>query len=162
MKLLLTIFILSLFACNENAPAGTSGTGKAHSNTTNTFDTSAKIIDLNGCYQMTLNRDTATMKLNVADTVVTGQLVYDWDEKDGNTGTVKGVLRDSLIYADYTFESEGMTSVREVIFKISGTLLQQAVGDLTEQNNKVIYKDPTKLDFNTMPAFMKVPCPKNN
>ncbi len=161
MKVLLSIAILFVFACSNNSSTGERDTGKMHSTTTNTFDTSAKIIDLNGCYQMTLNRDTATMQLLVADTVVTGNLIYDWNEKDGNKGSIKGVLRDSLIHADYTFESEGMTSVREVIFKISDTLMKQAVGDLDEQNNKIIYKDKTKLDFNTMPAFIKVACPQH-
>ena len=161
-KLLTLLFLLSIISCNEDKPVSTTDTGKVHSNTANTFDTSARLVDLNGCYEMTLNRDTASMKLNIADTTVNGQLVYDWSEKDGNVGTITGVLKDSLIYADYTFESEGLTSVREVIFKLTDTLLQQAVGDLTEKDNKIIYKDKTKLDFNTMPPFIKVPCPADN
>jgi hypothetical protein len=124
----------------------------------NTFDTSARIIDLSGCYQMTIKQDTATLELNVKDSVVTGKLIYDWNQKDSNTGTIRGVVRGDLIHADYTFESEGMTSVREVIFKLEDSLLQQAVGDLDQQNNKIVYRNKSNLDFNVMPPFMKIDC----
>jgi hypothetical protein len=124
----------------------------------NTFDTSNHILDVNGCYEMVLRQDTASMELHMKDSVVTGNLVFDWNEKDGNTGTIKGIMKGNLIYADYVFESEGMTSVREVIFKLEGSLLQQGVGDLDEQNNKIVYRNKTSLDFNVMPPFMKVDC----
>jgi len=161
-KNLLLIGLVALASCTVGGPEPESDvvvqTNTVHNNAKNTFDTAARIIDLAGCYEMTMKLDTAQMKLTINDSIVTGELVYDWNEQDGNKGTLKGVLRDSLIVAEYAYESEGLLSVREVIFKIEDNFLQQAVGDLDQQNNKIIYKDKSRLDFNLMPPFMKIPC----
>lgn len=113
---------------------------------------------LTGCYEMIMKKDTAFLSLALQDTTVTGRLDYHWYEKDRNTGTLKGVLRNDMIYADYTFESEGMTSVREVIFKIHDTTLLQATGELRKQNGKVVYSNTDNLDYDTTNPFIKVAC----
>lgn len=113
---------------------------------------------LNGCYQMMMKRDTAALELTVKDTTVTGSLQYNLYEKDRNTGTLQGVLRNDIIYADYTFQSEGMTSVREVAFKIQDGALLQAVGAVSEQNSKVVFKDQATLQFPTDAPFLKTAC----
>jgi len=113
---------------------------------------------LAGCYQMILKRDTATLQLAVKDTTVTGDLRYDWYERDGNTGTLNGVLRNDRIYADYTFQSEGTTSVREVIFKIENGTLLQGFGNLKEEKGKVIFQEPDNLQFQTANPFFKIAC----
>ena len=115
---------------------------------------------LDGCYEMTMKRDTATLSLQVQDTIVSGKLRYNWHERDGNVGTIKGVLRDSLIIADYTFESEGLTSVREVVFKIDNTVLQQAYGDLEDRNGKIVFRNPAQLQYIQEYPFVKVECPE--
>jgi hypothetical protein len=89
---------------------------------------------------------------------VSGTLRYDWHEKDHNSGTIKGVLRNNSIYADYTFESEGMTSVREVVFKIQDTVLLQGFGALTEENGKIIFQHRDSLQFDTIHPFLKIMC----
>lgn len=161
LKYFSILFMLSFAACGDNDNINTgviTKTNTAHNQAKNTFDTSARIIDLNGCYEMTIKQDTASMELTVRDTIVTGKLIYAWNEKDGNIGSLNGVLRGDLIFAEYTFESEGTTSTRELIFRLEDSLLQQAVGELDQKNNKIVYKDPDQLDFNTMPPFMKIPC----
>jgi hypothetical protein len=114
---------------------------------------------LAGCYEMTMNRDTAQLQLEVKDTTITGKLRYNLFRRDSNIGSLTGVLRDSLIVAHYTFESEGLTSVREVIFKISDTTLLQAYGDLNTRGGKVVFSDPTQLQYTQANPFVKVPCP---
>lgn len=111
-----------------------------------------------GCYKMVLKRDTATLSLHLQDTAVMGNLNYRWAEKDNNTGTIKGYVQDSLLIADYTFESEGLTSVREVVFKLKGDTLIQGFGELGEQNGKMILTQKNKLQFDTGQPFIKVAC----
>lgn len=120
---------------------------------------SDRLVVLEGCYEMTLKRDTATLSLHLQDSIVTGNLRYNWYEKDDNTGTIKGVLRDSLIFADYTFESEGLTSVREVIFKIQEDGLLQASGELEDRNGKIVFRNPSSLQYTYSSPFVKVACP---
>lgn len=166
-KILFSLLLAATFVgCNNdnsktiNVTDSTSVEGSTvHVNAKDTIVTSAKPLNLNGCYQMTMKRDTADLNLTVKDSLVTGTLDYQFFEKDKNTGILKGVLRNNKIYADYTFQSEGVTSVREVIFKIQNGALLQASGDLTEANGKVVFKDVTALDYNNIFPFVKVDCP---
>jgi IMP cyclohydrolase len=161
------IIISALVFCacgNNNTATDSVGTDTAqssqtiHTNVKDTIVTSAKPLVLNGCYQMVLKQDTATLHLTVRDTTVTGDLVYDWQQKDRNTGTLQGVLRNDTIYADYHFQSEGTASVREVIFKIQDSVLVQGFGDITEQNGKVVFQDRSRLQFQTANPFIKIAC----
>ncbi|OLY93919.1 hypothetical protein SAMN05444008_11125 [Cnuella takakiae] len=113
---------------------------------------------LTGCYEMTHKRDSATLQLEVQDSVVTGRLVYRRYQRDGNTGTIKGVLRDSLILADYTFQSEGLTSVRELVLKIKDTTLVEAFGDLKNEGNKIVFSNTANLQYMEENPFVKVAC----
>ncbi len=158
-KTIIILFsFLLLFGCsgNENQ-ASTFGPETVHSKAEDTIIKASLKIQP-GCYQMTLKQDTVTFKLLISDTIVTGDLRYDWHEKDGNTGTIKGVLKENMIYADYIFRSEGMTSVREVVFKISGDTLWQAFGELKEENGKIVFINKSGLQYNRDIPFIKIDC----
>ena len=162
--MLLFSFLCSLVACNNSS--GDRDAVSDSSDNTGVHASADPVVGfaegspfvLKGCYEMTMKRDTATLNLQVQDTVVTGDLVYRWYERDGNTGTIKGVLRDSLIVADYTFESEGMTSVREVIFRIKDTTLVQAFGELDARQDKVVFRNPSQVQYMVDNPFVKVDC----
>lgn len=173
-KILFSLLLTSVIAACNNDSSNTIGVkdsatevtegvnntgGTVHANAKDTIVTDARPVNLNGCYQMTMKRDTADLHITVKDSIVTGTLAYKFFEKDKNTGTIKGVLRDNKIYADYTFLSEGVTSVREVIFKISNSSLLQASGELKEENGKVVFTNVNDLDYNNLYPFIKVDCP---
>lgn len=155
------VFLVCLFAggCGNN-------TGTETSNDTGVHATADPVVGfassnpfvLPGCYEMTHKGDTATLQLSVQDSVVRGRLVYRWYQKDANTGTIKGVLRDSLILADYTFASEGLTSVRELILKIQDTVLVEAFGDLQTKGNKIVFANPAQVQYMADNPFVKVAC----
>lgn len=119
---------------------------------------SATPIPLDGCYKMVFNQDTATIRLNVVDSFVTGDLSYHLYAKDQNEGSIKGVIRDSLIVADYTFRSEGMMSVRQVAFKWRGTALVEGYGELNTSSDTFRFKDLNALTFQVDRPFVKIPC----
>jgi hypothetical protein len=150
------LFLVSVFlsvACG-NKSANTSTTGEStHASSNDTIVTTAPVV-LTGCYQMIMKNDSGWLNLTVNDSVVTGDLT----EKDSNTGTINGVVRDNMIYADYIFESEGMSSVREVIFKISGDTLIQAFSDLVEKNGKMVFSNTTNLQYISTSPFIKGKC----
>ena len=151
-----------VWACNDNstpeaANNDNDSTTGAHAVATDTVNRSSIALQ-SGCYTMINKRDTATLSLQLQDTLVLGDLNYRWAEKDHNKGTIKGHVRDSLLIADYTFESEGLTSVREVVFKLRGDTLLQGHGELTEQNGKIAFKQKEQLQYDNSFPFIKVNC----
>jgi hypothetical protein len=156
------LVLLAMTGCNENDTGTANLSGPpdeaVHTDVINSSGNSSKIILQDGCYEMTMKKDTGRMKLIIEDSIVTGDLDYDWFEKDGNKGTFKGVIRDSLILADYTFKSEGMISVRELVFKIRDSSLYAGFGPLTDRNGKIVFTDNQKIEFDSIAPFMKIPC----
>ena len=103
-------------------------------------------------------KDTAHMQFSVKDSGVNGTLSYRLYEKDENTGRITGVIRDGLIVADYVFQSEGMTSIREMVFKIMPGKLVQGYGEMEERNNKQVFKNKEALRFDSSIVFLKTQC----
>ena len=96
------------------------------------------------------------MSLNHAGDSVSGSLSYNWYEKDDNSGTFKGAVKnDTVIVANYTFQSEGTTSVRQVAFKIKDSILQQGYGELIMKNDTLFFRDVNLIIFDTKNPFTK-------
>jgi hypothetical protein len=65
------------------------------------------------CYSGSIKKDTILMNLTIKGNEVTnGKLSYKFYEKDKNQGTLVGELKGDTLFADYTFMSEGVSSVR--------------------------------------------------
>lgn len=110
------------------------------------------------CYQYATEKDTIELRLRVEGNAVTGALRYQLFEKDGNNGTIRGALKGDLLLAAYTFMSEGITSVREVAFKLSGDQVIEGFGEITVSGNRSSFKNPEALQFNGQMALDKVDC----
>ncbi len=105
---------------------------------------------------MSLKQDTATLSLNTTGDSVTGSLSYHWYERDDNDGTFKGIIKnDSIILANYTFQSEGITSVRQVVFKIKDSVLLQGYGEQFTKNDTALFRDVNLVIFDTKNPFKK-------
>src|SRR5215217_2778789 len=109
LKVLMLLSVLIWCSCNNDSSVNaskdtTQSSQTIHNNISDTVVTNKQPIMLNGCYQMILKRDTTTLRLTVKDSTVTGDLNYNLYQKDRNTGALKGVLRNNMIYADYTFQ----------------------------------------------------------
>jgi hypothetical protein len=151
-----------MFSCTNNTDTNTGNNENdsatnVHAGAVDTIARSSIALQ-SGCFEMIRKRDTATLSLQIQDTIISGQLNYRWAEKDHNTGTIKGVVRDSLLIADYTFESEGLTSVREVVFKLRGDTILQGFGELGEQNKKVVFTRRDQLQYDSAAPFIKANC----
>ncbi|WP_316805018.1 hypothetical protein [Pedobacter nototheniae] len=110
------------------------------------------------CFLYAKNRDTAILTLNTNGNVISGDLSYNLFEKDKNTGTIKGLVKGDTLIADYTFQSEGMKSIRQVVWlKQSGKLIE-GFGDVEETKEKVKFKNISKLKFGGAMEFSKTDC----
>lgn len=93
------------------------------------------------CYEFITNQDTVMLELVVGpDDMVSGDLVYQLSGKDRNKGTLKGVLHNDTVLADYTFMSEGKQSVREITFLKKDSSLTEGYAAMEEADGKMQFK----------------------
>lgn len=98
------------------------------------------------CYEVNKYGNIISLQLNYgAGDKVSGTLSIALQEKDKNTGTFEGEIKDSIIIADYTFQSEGVKSVRQIAIKLKGNQAIEGYGEMNDQGTK--FKDITKLNF---------------
>ncbi|SIN73667.1 hypothetical protein [Chitinophaga niabensis] len=143
-------FVILLSACNQ---AGT-GSKNDSSATENTTPQGA----VASCYNKINGRDTVKLSLVVDEDKVNGTLEYNIYEKDKNTGVITGTMEDNILRATYEFQSEGVKSTRNVVFKIMGDQAYEAQADsLTSDGLPVFNGDATLLKFEPSP-FKKIPC----
>lgn len=154
MNRLFFIALLFISACNSQQDNSTDVANDTLKNSKEIDKTSL----INGCYRSTLKKDTATLKINNDNGVISGDLVYNRFEKDSNKGVFKGEIKDSLIIGDYTFQSEGRSSVRQVVFKISGTSLIEGYGDINMNGDTATFKNINQLNYQNDQPFIKTDC----
>ena len=107
----------------------------------------AEIVEPAGdqCYTWNSNGSVIEMSFNVnSHQEVNGKLSYNLVGKDKNTGTLIGNMKGDTLIADYTFASEGTTSVREVAFLQKDGTFIEGYGETTQANDKEVFKDKNK------------------
>jgi hypothetical protein len=158
--LILTCFALIAASCNSenaNKQAGDSSSKVIAVDTTFTASNPKK--SSSECYVYIKNRDTAALKLNLEGEELTGELDYKLFEKDSNKGKIAGEMKGDTIIAEYTFDSEGMRSVREVVFvKKDDGNIYEGVGEVLEKDGKMVFKNRSALKFNPTMVFTKTNC----
>ncbi|WP_316800192.1 hypothetical protein [Pedobacter frigidisoli] len=110
------------------------------------------------CYIYAKSRDTATLTIATLDGKVSGNLMYKLSEKDINNGTIEGVVKGDTIIADYTFNSEGMESKRQVVWLKRDNKLIEGFGEQEEAGNTAKFKNNSSLKFAGSIEFSKVDC----
>jgi WD40 repeat protein len=123
----------------------------------------AEIVEPAGdqCYTSRLNGNIVALSFNVnSHQEVNGKLSYNITGKDKNEGTIIGNMKGDTLIADYTFMSEGVSSVREVVFLQKDGTLIEGYGDVVDANNKVTFKDKKKLKFDAKNTLTKSDCPQ--
>lgn len=116
---------------------------------------------LDGCYVGNVRQDTVFLSLTQEGTQVSGQLMYQFYERDQNSGSVQGeVLGDSLLLLDYTFMSEGMESNRQVAFLHRDGKLIEGTGALKEQEGGFEFEDIAHLNFGDAFQLNSTECSK--
>ncbi len=123
-------------------------------------EVAATTPDVQECYEAILKNDTISMVLTLSqDKSVTGELSYNFFEKDKNTGTLAGQMKGDTLFANYTFDSEGKSSVREVVFLKNGKIFTEGYGDIVDDNKgKITFKDKKKLFFDSKTVLVKKDC----
>lgn len=146
-----------LTACNSEKTSNvTEDTIK--SATTDTTTVVAEPAVAGNCYAYIKNNDTAYLKLDIRGEELTGDLTYKLFEKDSNKGTIAGEIKGDTIIAEYTFDSEGMRSVREVVFLKKDDKYYEGFGPVEEESGKMMFKDRKLLKFDNSIVFSPSAC----
>ena len=112
------------------------------------------------CYSAIIKKDTISMSLKVkGNLIASGKLSYKFFEKDKNEGTLVGEIKGDTLFAEYTFMSEGVSSIREVAFLKKGNTYVEGYGDVVDDNKgKATFKDTKQLKFEGNIVLSKVDC----
>lgn len=118
----------------------------------------AAMVSGRSCYEYVKGRDTVTLALAMNANNANGELIYNLDGKDRNQGTFSGTFIGDTLYADYSFNAEGMRSIRETVFLLQNGDLIQGFGEMVETGNKQSFKDPKNINFDRSLVLSKVGC----
>lgn len=147
LKIIILIFAIVLIGVlvyfkNAQAPAGI----------TPSATTKDSIL---GCYVAHLQKDIYTLVIQSENNgIITGALAYNNYQKDSSSGSFNGTLADNILLGNYSFDSEGMHSDRQVIFKKVGNSFIQGFGPVKIVDNKEIF-DSVKITYDPKSTFIK-------
>lgn len=110
------------------------------------------------CFSSVMKRDSIWVRLEFSSHDVTGILIYDFNEKDQNHGTLQGTLKGDTLLATYNFHSEGKTSVREVAFLFNDDQLIEGFGEMDMKEDRQVFKERSNIDFSKGIEFQKIDC----
>ena len=102
------------------------------------------------------NNTRIEIKLQLIKKKASRTIEYALAKKDRNTGTFEGTFENNILIADYTFQSEGKKSVRQVAFQLHGEKLVEGYGEVTADGTKFI--DISKIRFNSIMPLTKTNC----
>ena len=99
-----------------------------------------------GCYEVQLGKDLYSLAiLSQAGEAFEGTLRFKNFQKDSSSGPYKGTYIDGILFGEYSFQSEGMDSVIQVIFRksedgfVRGYGKMNAAGDRFANLNNITY-----------------------
>ncbi len=156
LRLLIIMSTTAMMAACNNEP-------KQSTEISTTADTPKAIenkimIPASSCYTAVRGKDTFKLKVEVFPNVVTGKLLYDFNEKDSNNGEFDGLLRGDTLLADYKFMSEGKLSARQVIFLLKDSTATEGYGDMEEKEGKMVFKNVKDVTFGRGLVLKKAEC----
>lgn len=153
MKTLYTLFFATLLMAACNGPKKDSPIDVAFS----PEDEHLEEINTE-CFRYVSAKDTIQLTTHIDGTNITGTLEYSFFEKDKNTGSIEGEVRDDMIIAEYTFLSEGVTSKRQVVFKNTDEGWKEGYGEMKSVDGIPVQVNIDSLDYTHQMALTPVPC----
>ena len=112
-------------------------------------------LDL-GCYVFDDGKNNITLEITQNTKEIKGELIYAFNEKDKNSGNFIGELDKGVLIANYTFQSEGSESMRQVAFKVDGNKLIEGYGELN--NDGTAFKNIKNIKFTSKMPLTKTNC----
>jgi len=150
------VCIAALYACNNNER--TADTTTAPDTAQHAVEPAPAPATQQFCFAKINKNDTVQLRLTFSDTAVTGSLLYKLRGKDANKGTLQGVKHGDTLIANYTFQAEGTTSIREVAYLIKDSTATEGFGPVAEKNGQMVFTDRSKLKFGKGLVLKQITC----
>lgn len=142
--LLLMVSTSFTFSCSNN-------TGKA--NATRAKGSGDSLV---GCYLGVIKKDTILLAITAVEgQTINGTLLFDFYEKDRSKGIINGRYVNGTLLADYTFQSEGLTSTRQVIFRKTSSGFVEGYGNTKMVGEKEVFADTSAIKYDRSFALTK-------
>ncbi|MFA6520411.1 MAG: hypothetical protein WCT44_02260 [Candidatus Paceibacterota bacterium] len=111
---------------------------------------------IKGCYVAHLEKDIYTLVIqSEKDGAVTGALAYNNYQKDSSSGSFTGTFKDNILLGIYSFDSEGMHSNSQVIFKKVGDSFMQGFGTVKVVGDTSSIDPISSVEYNPKSTFIK-------
>lgn len=136
-----------LMACNNLNQKDQSLSMQAHS-----------ITEAKSCYSFNNGKDSIRMSIEITNNEAKGDLHFNYYEKDSNKGTFSGNLIGDTLWANYSFDSEGIESEREIVFLRNGNEWIQGYGEIVEKNGVFVFVNHGDIRFDNSFTLEKVVC----
>ncbi len=156
-KFLATLILPLCLAACQPQPAGTDQSTNQAAGTENLQETDSTSATAR-CYAYYKNRDTVELSVVTSGKQISGTLKYQLFEKDRNNGTITGEIKGDTLLANYTFNSEGRESQRQVAFLRTGDQLVEGYAEVEEKGGKTVFKDTKNLKFESGIVLDAVAC----
>ena len=151
--LLILIGISTLVACKDAPKTETPQTTTITEHQTETPKASTLPI---GCYIYNQNGTQIILKVTDNDKDIKGNLTYALAEKDANLGTFEGTFKDHKLLANYTFQSEGKLTTRQVAFVLKDNQLIEGYGELNAEGTE--FTNPLEIKYSSNMPLTKTEC----
>ncbi len=140
-------FLMATCATLLAACSGDAGTKQVADSTITAETAVVAAAESSTCYVRYQNQDSTYLDLHIKGDQASGTLNIIPREKDRNIGTITGLVKGDTILLDYTFQSEGISSVRQVAYLQKDGKLIEGFADVQEQNGKTNFKSLSDLKF---------------
>ncbi len=112
------------------------------------------------CYAGAVGKDSVFLKTEIFPNVVTGTLVYNFNEKDDSKGEIDGTMHGDTLIAEYRFGAEGKTSTREVVFLVRDSIVIEGYGPMEEKDGKMVFRNRSEIAFGNGFKLKTITCPR--
>jgi len=111
---------------------------------------------IKGCYIAKLNKDIYSLNIQSENNGnVAGTLSYNNFEKDSSSGSINGTFTNDTLVGNYSFDSEGSHSDRQVIFKKVGDNFVEGFGPVKVISGKEVFDPITSVTYDPKSTFVK-------
>jgi hypothetical protein len=116
----------------------------------------APIESVLGTYVANLSKDVYSLEISSQEgESFKGNLNVNNFEKDSSNGTLVGTYKNGILLAEYTFKSEGIVSVNQVIFKKTVDGFVRGYGDVDEATG-THFINLNNITYDTSVVYKKV------
>lgn len=99
------------------------------------------------CFEYTMDRDTYDIRLNINQQAVTGHMRFKNYQKDSSEGAITGTLVEDILNIYYNFESEGMSSVRQIMLKVRNNLVITGEAEEVHRGDSALIGNPDAVVY---------------